>query len=142
MHYSLNKPLKLPIRCWNLNKFACKYRFYWLSEGVPLFKLNRCRWFPRAIIQHSVNMFHFIYDPAGCFSNYLPWDLCAFCRHEVCCGHCSQGDGIVIGSLVSHNAYRLHIPTDCIFVRAAKYWPISLSIPALAISSLQIASAS
>lgn len=36
MHYSLNKTLKLPIRCRNLNKFACKYRFYWLSEGVPL----------------------------------------------------------------------------------------------------------
>ena len=39
MHYSLNKSLKLPIRCRNLNKFACKYRFYWLSEGGPLFKL-------------------------------------------------------------------------------------------------------
>ncbi len=39
MHYSLNKTLKLPIRCQNLNKFACKYRFYWLSEGGPLFKL-------------------------------------------------------------------------------------------------------
>ena len=41
MHYSLNKTLKLPIRCRNLNKFACKYRFYWLSEGVPLFKLPK-----------------------------------------------------------------------------------------------------
>lgn len=43
MHYSLNKTLKLPIRCQNLNKFACKYRFYWLSEGVPLFKLGKSK---------------------------------------------------------------------------------------------------
>ena len=40
MHYSLNKTLKFPIRFRNLNKFACKYRFYWLSEWVPLFKLQ------------------------------------------------------------------------------------------------------
>ena len=75
MHYSLNKSLKLPIRCRNLNKFACKYRFYWLSEGVPLLKLNRCRRFPRAIVKYPINMFHFIHDPAGCSSDHLPWDL-------------------------------------------------------------------
>ena len=67
MHYSLNKTLKLPIRCQNLNKFACKYRFYWLSEGGPLFPLNRRRRFARNIIDDAVDMFYLIDDAIGCF---------------------------------------------------------------------------
>ena len=65
MHYSLNKTLKLPIRCRNLNKFACKYRFYWLSEGVPLFKLNRSGRLTGNIIHYPIHMAHLIDDPAG-----------------------------------------------------------------------------
>ena len=78
-----------------------------------LLELNRRRWFPRTIIQYSVNVFHFINDPAGCPSDYFPWDLCALCCHKVCCGHCSQCNGVVIGSFISHNAHRLHIGQSC-----------------------------
>ena len=109
MHYSLNKTLKLPIRCQNLNKFACKYRFYWLSEGGPLFKLYRSRRFTGQIVEYTIDSFHLIDNPAHDFLQDFERNLCGFCGHEVDGVDGAERYGVVVGTFVSHDADRAHV---------------------------------
>ena len=62
---------------------ALKRPVYKEFQKILLFKLNCCRWFPRAIIQYSVHMLHFINNSACHFSKYFPRDLGCFGSHEV-----------------------------------------------------------
>ena len=78
-----------------------------------LFKLNRCRWFPRAIVHYSIYMLHFIYNSAGCSSDDIPRNLSAFCSHEICSGYCTQCDGVVVCSFITHNTYGTHVGQRC-----------------------------
>ena len=58
-------------------------------------------------------MAHLIDDPAGHLLQYFIRDLCALCGHEVDGLHGSQCDGVIIGSLIPHNAYGSHIGQGC-----------------------------
>ncbi|CDB20059.1 cytosine deaminase [Blautia sp. CAG:52] len=58
-------------------------------------------------------MLHFIYNSAGCSSDDIPWNLSAFCSHEVCGGYCTQCDGVVVCSFIAHNTYGTHVGQSC-----------------------------
>ena len=79
----------------------------------PLFKLNRSGRLTGNIIHYPIHMAHLIDDPAGHLLQYFIRDLCALCGHEVDGLHGSQCDGVIIGSLITHNAYGSHIGQGC-----------------------------
>lgn len=95
----------------------------------PLFKLNRSRWFAGQIVEYSVYAPHLVDDTAHYGLEDVKRNFGGFCCHEVNGVDGTKGYGVVVG-LSSPMT-----PTERIFVRAAKYWPIERSRPALAISS-------
>ena len=74
-----------------------------------LFELYRPRRLRGNIIHHSIHMIHFIHDPAGHLMQHFPRDLRGLRRHEVDGVHRSEGHGVIIGSLIPHDADASHI---------------------------------
>ena len=54
-----------------------------ISVKLKLFKLNRCRRLPGAVIQHAVDTLYLIHNPTGYLAQHLPRKLCSFCSHEI-----------------------------------------------------------
>lgn len=78
-----------------------------------LLKLNRSRWLTRQIIEYSVYSTHFIDNSAHHLIQNFIRDLCRLCSHEINCIHCSQCNGIIISSLITHNTNTSHVRQCC-----------------------------
>ena len=80
-----------------------------VPRGYLLFKLDRCRWFSGAIVHDAVDVFDFVYDSTGCSSDDIPRDFGAFGGHEIGGGDGAEGDGVIVGSFISHDLSIIHI---------------------------------
>ena len=101
-----------------------------------LFKLYRRRGFARAVVQHAVDALDLVDDTVSNCAEQRPGKLRRFGSHEVGRRYGADDYCIVVCSLVAHASYGAHVGQRCeILIRI-------LSKPALAISSLKIASAS
>ena len=75
----------------------------------PLFKLNRSWWLTREIIEYAVHSLDLIDDSAHHGLEYLEWNLSCIGGHEIDGAHCTHGNGIIIGTLITHDSYASHI---------------------------------
>ena len=78
-----------------------------------LFKLNRCRRFPRTIVHYAVYAFDFIDDTVGDFGEDFPGDLGGIGGHEVGGVYGTEGDGVIVGTEITHNTYGTHVGQGC-----------------------------
>ena len=82
-------------------------------KSFGLFPLNRCGWLRGDIIHDTIDMLYLIYDTGRNLIQYLIGDSCPIGSHEVGCGYATQGNGIIIGTEVTHNANGAHICDNC-----------------------------
>ena len=83
------------------------------SQFSPLLKLDRCRWFSGAVVHDAVDVFDFVYDSTGCSSDDIPRDFGAFGGHEIGGGDGAEGDGVIVGSFISHDSDGAHVGQGC-----------------------------
>ena len=75
----------------------------------PLLKLYRPRWLAGQIIEYSIDPLHLVDDPAHHLLQNLKWDLRRLSGHEIDRVHGTQCHGIIVGTLIAHNAHRAHV---------------------------------
>ena len=61
-------------------------------KQLDLFKLNRSRRFPRAVIEYAVYVWYFVYDTTGNGSENFPRNFSSLSSHKVDGVYSSQGD--------------------------------------------------
>ena len=69
-----------------------------------LFPFNGCRRFTGNIVDDAVDVVDFVYDAARDFIEDVVRNAGPISRHEVCRRNAAQGQGVVIGSEVAHDA--------------------------------------
>ena len=57
--------------------------------------------------------FDFVYDSTGCSSDDIPRDFGAFGGHEIGGGDGAEGDGVIVGSFISHDSDGAHVGQGC-----------------------------
>ena len=75
----------------------------------PLFKLDRCWRLGGIVEQNTVDMLYFVYDAVCCGGNGFGGQQGNFRGHKVGRGHSAQGDGVIIGALITHNTNAAHV---------------------------------
>ena len=73
------------------------------------FKLNRCWGFGGVVEHDAVDVLDLVDDAVGGGGDGLGGQDGDLGRHKVGGGHGAQGDGVVIGALVTHNADTAHV---------------------------------
>ena len=73
------------------------------------FKLNRCWGFGGVVEHDAVDVFDLVDDAVGGGGDGLGGHIVALSRHKVGGGHGTQGDGVVVGALVTHDADAPHV---------------------------------
>ena len=81
----------------------------WFTKHFCLFPFNRCGWLRGDIIHDTIDMLYLIYDTGRNLIQHLIGDSCPIGSHEVGCGYAAQGNGIIVGTEVAHNANGAHI---------------------------------
>ena len=71
---------------------------------IILFPFNRCGWFTGNIVDDAVDVVYFVYDAARDFIEDVVRNAGPISRHEVGRRDTAQGQGVVIGSEVAHDA--------------------------------------
>ena len=74
-----------------------------------LFEFNRCGRFAGAVVEHAVDAFDFVDDAARGLLQDFPRQLGALGGHEVARHDGAQGDGVVVGAAVAHDADAAHV---------------------------------
>lgn len=81
--------------------------------GFPAFSsslpLNRCRWFTGDVIYNSVDVGHLVDNSDGDPVQDLVGDPGPVGSHEVSGGDRAEGQGVVIGAAVAHDAHGAHV---------------------------------
>lgn len=90
-----------------------------MKSGKPLFtrlpavftslKLNRSRRLTRQIIEYPVDSLNLIYDSRHYSLQHLKRNICTFCGHEINGLHSTKRNGIIVRSLIAHNADAAHV---------------------------------
>ena len=75
----------------------------------PLFKLNRPRWLPGAVVHDAVDVVDFVDDTGGDAVDQIPRQVRRLGGHEVAGRHSAERNRVVIGSEVAHNADGAHV---------------------------------
>lgn len=79
--------------------------FQWFPGFLQLFKLNSSRWLTGQIIEYSIDSLYLIYNSAHHCLKYLKRYLGCFGCHEVHSADCTDCNGIIICSLITHDTY-------------------------------------
>ena len=74
-----------------------------------LLKLNRSRRLTSQIIEYPVDSLNLIYDSRHYGLQHLKRNICAFCGHEINSLHGTKRNGIIVRSLIAHNADTAHV---------------------------------
>ena len=69
------------------------------------FPLHRCRGFAGDVVDNAVDVFNFVGDPVGDGGQDVVGDSCPVGGHEVVGGDGADGQEVVVGSVVAHDAY-------------------------------------
>lgn len=80
-----------------------------IIHDFKLFKLNRCRRF-RGVVEHdAVDVLDFVHDAVGCGGDGFGRQDCDLGGHKIGGGYGAQGNGVIVGALVTHNADAAHV---------------------------------
>ena len=74
-----------------------------------LFEFDCCGRFAGAVVEHAVDAFDFVDDAARGLLQDFPRKLGALSGHEVARHDSAQGDGVVVGAAVAHDADTAHV---------------------------------
>ena len=78
-------------------------------KHFKLFELDRCWRLGGIVEQNTVDMLYFVYDAVCCGGNGFGGQQGNFRGHKVGRGHSAQGNGVIIGALITHNTNAAHV---------------------------------
>ena len=80
-----------------------------IINDFKLLKLDGCRGFGGVVEHDAVDVLNFVDDAVGGGGDGLGGQDSNLSRHKVGGGHGAQGDGVIVGALVAHDADAAHI---------------------------------
>ena len=83
---------------------AVKSRILSQSYSYLLFPLYRCWWFAGDVVDDAVDVVNFVDDADRNLLEDFPWEFGKVSCHAIDRSDSADGNGVVIGTAVSHNA--------------------------------------